>query len=68
MAICKLVPAKSREPVGQRQPPQAVEGDGVMGEAMNATVRITGGHLDLSDVSDKTILFVAVGTGGKSCN
>ena len=39
-----------------------------MGEAMNATVRITGGHLDLSDVSDKTILFVAVGTGEKSCN
>ena len=39
-----------------------------MGEAMNATVRITGGHLDLSDVSEKTILFVAIGTGEKSCN
>ena len=39
-----------------------------MGEAMNATVRITGGHLDLSDVSEKTILFVAIGAGEKSCN
>ena len=39
-----------------------------MADAMNATVEITGGHLDLSDVSDKTILFVAVGTGEKSCN
>ena len=35
---------------------------------MNATVRITGGHLDLSDVSEKTILFVAIGAGEKSCN
>ena len=35
-----------------------------MGEAMNATVS----NLDLSDVSDKTILFVAIGTGEKSCN
>ena len=39
-----------------------------MAEAMNATVEITGGHLDLSDVSDKTILFVAVGAGEKFCN
>ena len=39
-----------------------------MGEAMNATVRITGGHLDLSDVSEKTILFVAIGAGEKSRN
>ena len=38
-----------------------------MGEAMNATVRITGGHLDLGDVSEKTILFVAIGAGEKSC-
>ena len=32
-----------------------------MAGAMNATVEMTGGHLDLSDISDKTILFVAVG-------
>ena len=35
-----------------------------MGEAMNATVS----NIDLSDVSDKTILFVAIGTGKKPCN
>ena len=34
-----------------------------MGEAVNATVS----NLDLSDVSDKTILFVGIGTG-KTCN
>ena len=39
-----------------------------MADAMNATVEITGGHLDLSDISDKTILFVAVGAGEKFCN
>ena len=36
-----------------------------MGEAVNATVV---SNLDLSDVSDKTILFVAIGTGKKPCN
>jgi len=39
-----------------------------MAGAMNATVEMTGGHLDLSDISDKTILFVAVGAGEKFCN
>ena len=39
-----------------------------MAVAMNATVEMTGGHLDLSDISDKTILFVAVGAGEKFCN
>ena len=34
-----------------------------MGEAVNATVS----NLDLSDVSDKTILFVGIGSG-KTCN
>ena len=34
-----------------------------MGEAVNATVS----NLDLADVSDKTILFVGIGTG-KTCN
>ena len=39
-----------------------------MAGAMNATVEMTGGHLDLSDISDKTILYVAVGAGEKFCN